>query len=649
MTGKLVSVYLTFIISMVLLFPGIGASQDISSEDCMECHSDKALTRLNEDGKEDSLFVHFEKFSNSVHAGLSCVDCHSAITELPHDEKLEKPNCGNCHDDVTQEYMASVHGKSLAKGNLEAPECWSCHTSHYVFPIDDSLSTMFVLNQPEICGECHSDPNIVKKFNIPISEPAAAYKTSIHYRSALEEGNMQAAKCSDCHGAHNLQPSSNPVSLTNKFNIPRTCAQCHQGIFDEYMAGVHGKGLLAGATDSPVCTDCHTEHDIKSHTDPKSTVFSTVISKTTCPRCHEAEQIVTKYGLKKEAVDSYNDSYHGLANRAGSVVTANCASCHGVHKILHSSDPKSSVNKANLQQTCGSCHPGVSDMVAIGSIHIKGSSTSQKTIYYVTTFYIFLIVGTIGGMFMHNLIDFIHKFKAKIKGVEDHSFEELSHGITMVRLSLNERIQHFILMGTFITLVITGFALKFPEAWWAAPFTRWDGGFAMRGYLHRLAGGLMVLLAFYHVFYVITTKRGKRHITEMLPKLKDLFDVIQNVQYNLGLRKDRPKFAYYNYIEKAEYWALIWGTIVMSVTGFILWFENISLKYFPKLVSDVSTVAHYYEAILATVAIIVWHFYYQFFDPHVYPMNTTCFTGKMSEETIKLEHGMEYEKLTKKE
>ena len=92
---------------------------------------------------------------------------------------------------------------------------------------------------------------------------------------------------------------------------------------------------------------------------------------------------------------------------------------------------------------------------------------------------------------------------------------------------------------------------------------------------------------------------------------------------------------------------MIWGTIVMSVTGFILWFENLAMKYFPKWITDVSTAIHFYEAVLATLAIIVWHFYYQFLDPHVYPMNFTCITGKMSEEDMKEEHPLEYEKLTK--
>ncbi|MBL7093708.1 cytochrome c3 family protein [candidate division KSB1 bacterium] len=636
--------YCFIILFLLISYPGF--CQDISNDECLDCHSDMELTKTTEDGKEDTLFVDLEKFSNSIHGEFSCIECHDNIEELPHDEELERPNCNMCHEDVEEEYLESIHGKSLQEGHSEAPYCWHCHTSHYVYPSDDSASTLFILNQPKVCAKCHSNAEIVKKYNIPIFKPCEVYKTSIHFKAALEDGCLHAAKCSDCHGAHDVQPSSHPTSLTNKFNIPGTCSACHDSINTVYMESVHGKGLLAGATDSPVCTDCHTEHAIKTHADPTSTVFTAVISKTTCPRCHEAEKIISKYRLNREAVDSYNDSYHGLANRSGSIVTANCASCHGVHNIKPSDDPVSLIHKDNLRETCGDCHPGITDKVAIGKVHIKPTPQSDKIIYYATWFYIFMIIGVIGGMIFHNGIDFLKKLKAKFKGHGEHTLIEEFSGREFERLSGNERTQHFILMSTFITLVITGFVLKFPEAWWAMPFTRWEGAFAVRGLLHRIAGGLMILLSIYHVYYIFMNKRGKKHIMAMLPVFKDLKDIIQMIQFNLGLAKEKPKFDYYNYIEKMEYWALIWGTFVMGATGFILWFENLAMKYFPKWVTDVSTVIHYYEAILATLAIIIWHFYYQFFDPHIYPMNTTCLTGKMSEKQMMEEHGLEYERLT---
>jgi formate dehydrogenase gamma subunit len=642
---RIVSLSVYYCTILFLFIPCIAFGQEITNAECMDCHSDPDLIITAEDGTELTLYIDIENFSKSTHREFSCVECHDNISELPHEEGIDRPDCNMCHEDSESEYMDSIHGKNLLEGHVDAPNCRHCHTSHYVLPSVNPASTLFIYNQPKVCSKCHSNPEIVKKYNIPIVSPCEVYKTSIHFKAAVEDECFYAAKCTDCHGGHNIQSSSHPFSLTNKFNIPKTCSSCHYTVYKEYIESVHGIGLLAGATDSPVCTDCHTEHAIKTHADPTSTVFSAVISKTTCPRCHEAEQIISKYDLKKEAVESYNDSYHGLANRSGAIVTANCASCHGVHNIRPSDDPKSSIHKDNLRETCGVCHTGITDRVAIGDVHVKATKQSAVLIYYVTWFYIFLIIIVIGGMFLHNALDFFHKVRAKFRGSHHSNHPEGSTGMEFVRLSLNERIQHFVLMGTFVTLVLTGFALKYPEAWWASPFTRWEGAFAVRGLLHRIAGGLMLLLSAYHVLYIIFTTRGNRHILAMIPKFKDLKDIIHMIRFNLGFVKERPKFEYYNYIEKAEYFGLIWGTFVMGVTGIILWFENTAMKYFPKWVTDVSTVIHFYEAILATLAIIVWHFYHQFYDPHVYPMNTTCLTGKITEKQMMEEHGLEYDRL----
>lgn len=622
-------------------------AQEITKAECLECHSDKDLTTMVNDTVEVSLFIDDEKYSNSIHGEFECVECHANIEEIPHDEELPHPDCNMCHEDVAEEYAASIHGIGQKEGNPgESAYCWDCHTAHYIYPADDSLSSLSMKNQPALCARCHSNPEIIKKFRIPLSSPSEVYKNSVHYKVGMREKEIHAAKCTDCHGAHDTQPSKVSTSKTNKYHIAQTCSKCHPKIYQEYIESVHGEALVAGVSESPSCTDCHSEHNIQYHTDPNSTVYSTVISKTLCPQCHEAERIVAKYSLNNNVVASYQDSYHGLASRGGSVVSANCASCHGVHNIKPSSDPTSAINKDNLAETCGKCHPGVSSQVSKGLVHADATSKANKILYYVTAFYLMLITGTIGGMLFHNGLDFRKKFAARLKGNHESNFEELN-GKQFIRLTVNERIQHFLLMFSFIMLVYTGFAMKFPEAWWAAPLIRWEGAFAIRGLLHRLAAVVMIGLSVYHVFYLITNPRGRGQFVALLPKLKDLKDVVQMFRYYFGISQERPKFERFNYIEKAEYWALIWGTIVMSLTGFILWFENIALRFFPKWITDVSLLIHYYEAVLASLAILVWHFYFQFFDPHVYPMNTTCITGKMSEEDFKEEHAADYERLTK--
>jgi cytochrome b subunit of formate dehydrogenase len=113
----------------------------------------------------------------------------------------------------------------------------------------------------------------------------------------------------------------------------------------------------------------------------------------------------------------------------------------------------------------------------------------------------------------------------------------------------------------------------------------------------------------------------------------------------LGLSKEKPKLDRFSYIEKAEYWALIWGTIIMSATGFIMWFDNTFIGLFTLLGWEIARTIHYYEAWLATLAIIVWHFYFVIFNPDIYPMNTSWITGKMTEEEMAEEHPVELERL----
>ena len=121
------------------------------------------------------------------------------------------------------------------------------------------------------------------------------------------------------------------------------------------------------------------------------------------------------------------------------------------------------------------------------------------------------------------------------------------------------------------------------------------------------------------------------------------------LQYNLGLTPVKPKLDRFSYIEKAEYWALIWGTLVMAGTGFAMWLDNSFMNLFGKLGYDVARSIHYYEAILATLAIIVWHFYFVIFNPDSYPMNTAWFTGKLSQPEMEEEHPLELERILEDE
>jgi len=212
-----------------------------------------------------------------------------------------------------------------------------------------------------------------------------------------------------------------------------------------------------------------------------------------------------------------------------------------------------------------------------------------------------------------------------------------------LRMTKSERIQHFLLLSSFITLVITGFALKYPESFWV----RWiifiigENTFEIRGLVHRIAAVVMVAAAVYHLFYVIFTARGRKLIKDLWFYRSDITDLSNSLMYLIGRRKDRPYFDRFSYIEKAEYWAVVWGTVVMGGTGVVLWFENYFLPVINVQGMNIATAIHWYEAILASLAILVWHFYFVFLNPDVSPMNKAWFTGYLTRHQMEHEHPRE--------
>lgn len=214
-------------------------------------------------------------------------------------------------------------------------------------------------------------------------------------------------------------------------------------------------------------------------------------------------------------------------------------------------------------------------------------------------------------------------------------------------MTLNERMQHVNLFINFTILVITGFALSYSTAFWVSPITDLPLGMTFRGFLHRLCGVATVTLGGYHILYLAFTERGRGIIKDMIPGLKDAKDFWETLKNNLFINRPAKeiKMPRFNFREKLEYLGLIWGTIVMTVTGFILWFKEEWLMFFPMWTFDVARAIHFYEAILATLTIIVWHFYSVIFNPDVYPMSWAWITGDLTEHEMEEEHGLELEKI----
>ncbi|HEY6558716.1 MAG TPA: cytochrome b/b6 domain-containing protein [Polyangiaceae bacterium] len=606
---------------------------------CVECHSAKgARARAPLPGtKAKAPLVNMQKHGQSVHGQERCVDCHVDAKPALHEPKLGPVDCGGCHAKASEQYRLSVHAPQKA-GRPAAATCADCHGTHETLPAKNRDSTVHPRRIPELCGDCHTKIAPSPDHRQAVALGFQHYKDSIHYRAIQKSGLTKAATCVSCHGSHAVRSHLDRLSSVNRWNVPATCGTCHKGPEREYREGVHGQALARRSFDTPVCTDCHGEHGIRERRDPQSRVFAASISKSTCPQCHGATRINEKYGLQAEQRETYKESFHGLADQFGVTTVANCASCHGAHRILHSSDPRSSVNPKNVPESCGKCHENAGANYAVGGVHrpMSAGTREGRIVRNVRLFYLGLIGVTVGLMLAHNALDY-----AKVVRMQ---YRRRSDKRRYVRFVRSERWQHAILAISFFALVFTGFALRYPAAFWVKPLMNSELSFLVRGYAHRVSAIVFVVLCVYHAGYLVRTRRGREQWRALLPRKRDLSEVKQQVLYYLGRRPHPGHFDRYSYVEKVEYLALIWGSILMIVTGAILWFEGWALRHIPLWLWSLADVVHLYEAWLATLSIVVWHFYHVIFKTaHV---NPAMFAGDLTEEEMRHEHPAELERIT---
>ena len=677
-------------------------------DDCLTCHGDAGLT-TERGGRTISLHVAAGALSGSPHADLACADCHAGldVDSIPHSRKpravdcaachdtasshvfhagIEEPGkepviacsechgthaivpldapdaplsgarfaetCARCHAEVVEQYRRSEHGKAAASGASSAPTCLACHRLAIaaINGHKDGDPAALKIAQERMCLECHLDNPDVRARMGPDAGFIAAYERSVH-GAALMGGNANAATCIDCHGSHEMLHGMDPAARVNKSHIPETCAECHADAAAAWGKSVHAAAVHKGNTSAPVCTDCHGEHDILRPSDPRSRVAAANLSAQVCSPCHSSVRLSEKYGIASDRFQTFADSFHGLALRGGSLEVANCASCHGAHDILPSTDPASPTHKANLAATCGTCHPGANERFTVGAVHVpRGGGEEEPLIYWVATIYVVVIVLTIGGMLVHNGLDFARRAGRRLRIRRGALTEPEAGHALYLRMTLSERLQHFALVISFTLLVVTGFMLSYPDAWWVRGLRSLSSSaFEARGIVHRASGIVMVLAAIVHAWYLAFTARGRRLFVDLLPRRGDVTDVFAMLRYNLHLGDAKPRFGRFGYMEKMEYWALVWGTVVMVLTGIVLWFENTSIGLLTKLGWDVARTVHYYEAWLATLAIIVWHLYYVMFNPDVYPMSTAWLSGHLTELEMAEEHAAELDAIRTRE
>ncbi len=468
----------------------------MSDENCMECHSDEEMT-TEKDGKDINLYVDEAIYKETIHSENGCVSCHP---EADVEEGEEHPfpmapvNCGNCHDEVSELYSKSLHGKAVAEKDPFAPYCSACHGKHDILPPTDRRSKTYVLNIPFTCGRCHQEGSaMTKTHDIPKHNILEHYSMSIHGEGLLRKGLTVTAVCSSCHTNHSVLPHTDPKSTIHRLNVSKTCMKCHGNIEDSHVKIVRGElwekephkvpacvechgphmarrvlyedsmndsycmnchgnkdlkvkmadgsekslyvdhtdfgqsihsqkriacakchvnmshenspvckdsgkvdcsichakqtalydksthGQLANKNDpnAPKCTDCHGKHNVMARSNSNSPIFARNIPDL-CASCHrEGKKAALRYkGEEHEIIKHYKMSIHGKGlSESGLMVSATCTSCHTSHSMLPASDADSSINRANIVETCSTCHLGIAEKYS-SSVH---SSTITKT------------------------------------------------------------------------------------------------------------------------------------------------------------------------------------------------------------------------------------------------------------------------------
>jgi predicted CXXCH cytochrome family protein len=294
---------------------------------CLSCHGNPDLKMTLPSGEEVSLYISAADLKNSVHSpvGIECEACHTEIKTYPHPE------------------IGFQNRREMSRTYYQA--CQKCHPSNYEKAQD-----------------------------------------SMHAQAA-EAGNLEAPICTDCHGAHNVQPPGQP-----RAQISTTCGKCHTEINQEYSQSIHGSVLLGEDNpDVPVCTDCHGVHNIQ---DPRTAQFR-VETPDLCAGCHANAELMAKYDLPADVYGLYDLSWHGVDISVYKAQWPNlwhesavCTDFHGIHNIRTTDDPASMVNPDNLLATCQKCHQGVGpNWTGAWTGHNRIDPEKTPTLYYTEVFY----------------------------------------------------------------------------------------------------------------------------------------------------------------------------------------------------------------------------------------------------------------------
>ena len=483
------------------------------------------------------------------------------------------------------------------------------------------------------CGICHTDVVALRAKGGDVHEDLACADChpgrgdNPHVPPAIDEETAQAASQFAPVAAYT------PIPYT-------TCSDCHEVEVEAVQASVHGQH--PGDPDNPQkpsCQSCHgTLHAVTAATQTKHDMAQR------CVACHAFAE-AGKVPTSPFVVDTYRDTIHGKMLHLGNDAAAACADCHTGHHVFAHTDPRASVHPSNVVQTCQKCHPGATASFATAVSHEPPRYDRNFWAWFTSLAFGVLTAGVIFLLFVHVVLDFLSMGRRAKERSPSHAKQgPVAADAPVERFDIHARIQHWGMMASFTTLVLTGWPLKMAHLEASNTLVRLFGGQATAAVIHRVAAVVLLAVAVYHVIYLVVRAKQGRLTLEMVPALKDVTDLAGNIAYYLGLKKERPRFGKWTYYEKFDYWAVFWGMAIMGGSGLILWFPTLAARILPGSFIAIAQLAHSDEALLAALAIFLWHFYNVHLKPTIFPMSWVWLTGKLTAEALYEEHREEYER-----
>ncbi|HPF41358.1 MAG TPA: cytochrome b/b6 domain-containing protein [Phycisphaerae bacterium] len=580
------------------------AASPLSADDpdnCLLCHQFRGLGRIdNETQKIHAFYVDpdYSHLRQGPHARLACTDCHerTEVVVVPH-QPVSRVDCARqCH-------LSNPNGidRRFSHDPIESMLASSSHTLETLGGLDFDGGPLLDKDQSS-CLYCHDEPY----FRLPLD-------VAPQLADATERG---IDRCNVCHAETvpidveydlnhmlaRLQPSRSPLE------IAQTCAVCH--------------------SDSKVTV----EHKMS------------------------------------DAVASYVRSFHGKATLLGEHHTADCLSCHvrageNAHLMLGKDNPLSSVHAQNVANSCRStqCHPGADPAFATAAVHLDIPTAHGTIEYALAAIFIFLTIFTFGPSALLVILDLlqiivgrVHHPSARIEKLTHEMMANSEGRKRLKRFSPGQRVQHWCLTILFVTLVLTGFPMKFADRAWASFLVDLFGGLSIARNVHHWSGILLFLGFSFHVVQVVISslRTAKRAGPDGRPlglvkawlampmwiSPQDIRKTMQLFAHLLFLRKERPTFGRFSPAEKFEYLGVFWGTMLLGLTGALLWGEQYASRFLAGKTFNLATIAHTFEAFLAVIHVGILHIYNVIFAPKVFPLSPATITGNTPVEKLVEEH-----------